>query len=106
MKSILFASTTLAIALAGAELKQTGTSPSPEVQPLTSPKALHDEFERRFVASPGFGMSRIIRPIFTAPAAILVHNGASYRIVPPDLIGLENSPAVYSARDHIYGTLK
>lgn len=73
-----------------------------EVPPFASVEAMEAEFHRRFLASPGFGRSRIQRPVFLAPTPALVHNGTTYRVVPPDLIGLEDEPAVYAAHEHAF----
>ena len=73
-----------------------------ELPPFPSIEAMQTEFNRRFESSPGFGMSRIVRPIFRAPSPALVHNGIKYRVVPPDLIGLEDEPSVYAAQDHTF----
>jgi hypothetical protein len=68
--------------------------------PFTSPTAMQAEFVRRFEASPGFGLSRVMRPIFLAPTPALVWNGATYPVAPPELVGLEDEPVVYAPREH------
>jgi hypothetical protein len=73
-----------------------------EVRPFESAEAMQAEFYQRFLASPGFGKSRILRPIFLAPTPTLVHNGVHYGVVPPDLIGLEEEPSVYAAQEHAF----
>jgi hypothetical protein len=75
---------------------------APEPQPFESPEAMQAEFVRRFEASPGFGMSRVIRPVFMAPSPALMFSGTKYQVAPPDLIGLEDQPAVYAAREHAF----
>src|SRR6266496_1882941 len=72
----------------------------PETPPFKSVEAMQAEFVRRFEASPGFGLSRVIRPIFLAPTPALVWNGAAYRVAPPELVALEDEPIVYAPRDH------
>jgi hypothetical protein len=77
-----------------------GTQRRPEPPPFKSVEAMQSEFVRRFEASPGFGLSRVIRPIFLAPTPALVWNGATYRVAPPELVGLEDDPIVYAPREH------
>jgi hypothetical protein len=72
----------------------------PELPPFKSVEAMQAEFVRRFEASPGFGLSRVIRPIYLAPTPALVWNGATYRVVPPELVALEDDPIVYAPREH------
>ena len=74
----------------------------PEPQPFDSPEAMQAEFVRRFEASPGFGMSRVIRPVFMAPSPALFFSGTKYQVAPPDLIGLENQATVYAALEHSF----
>jgi hypothetical protein len=74
----------------------------PELPPFKSPEEMQAEFHRRFLASPGFGMSRVLRPVFLAPVPVLVHNDTKYRVVPPDLIGLEDEPTVYAPHEHAF----
>ncbi|MEY2409793.1 MAG: hypothetical protein QOF48_2463 [Verrucomicrobiota bacterium] len=64
------------------------------------------EFVRRFEASPGFGLSRVQRPVFRAPAPALVWNHSTYRVVPPTLIGLEDDPIVYAPMEHSHQFLE
>ena len=78
----------------------TGTMVSPEPPPFKSVEGMQAEFLRRFESSPGFGLSRVVRPIFLAPTPALVWNGATYRVVPPELVGLEDDPIVYAPREH------
>src|SRR4051794_31510799 len=73
-----------------------------DLPPFQSPEAMHAEFHSRFIASPGFGFSRIIRPIFRVPAPALVHDRTKYRVVAPELIGLEDEPSVYGVRQHAF----
>jgi len=82
--------------------QSTQPAPRPEPPPFESPEAMQAEFVRRFEASPGFGMSRVMRPIFMAPSPTLRFSGTKYQVVPPDLIGLEDQPAVYAAREHAF----
>ena len=77
-----------------------GTRVPPEPPPFQSVEAMQAEFVRRFEASPGFGLSRVIRPIFLAPMPSLVWNGATYRVAPPELVALEDDPIVYAPREH------
>ncbi len=58
------------------------------------------EFVRRFEASPGFGLSRVVRPVFLAPTPMLVWGGTTYQVAPPELVGLEDDPIVYAPREH------
>lgn len=88
-------STSFIIDAAAAQVK-------PEPPPFKSVEAMQAEFVRRFEASPGFGLSRVIRPIFLAPAPALVWNGATYRVAPPELVGLEDDPVVYAPREHAF----
>jgi len=78
---------------------------SPPKRPFTSFEALQGEFLSRFQLSPGFGYSRISRPVFLAPAPALVWKGSTYRVVPPDLIGLEDEPIVYALSEHSHRVL-
>lgn len=68
--------------------------------PFQSPEAMQAEFVRRFEASPGFGLSRVVRPVFLAPTPMLVWNGATYQVAPPELLGLEDEPIAYAPREH------
>jgi hypothetical protein len=118
-KIIIVTSAALAIRVIATEIASVQSSQSPsgtkaradatavataqrELPPFQSIEAMQTEFNRRFEMSPGFGMSRIVRPIFRAPSPALVHNGIKYRVVPPDLIGLEDEPSVYAAREHTF----
>ena len=67
--------------------------------PFQSPEAMQSEFLRRFQASPGFGLSRVVRPVFLAPAPALVWNKNTYPVVPPTLIALEDEPIAYAPRE-------
>src|SRR5262245_48836002 len=71
-----------------------------EPPPFKSIEAMQAEFLRRFEASPGFGLSRVIRPVYLAPTPALVLNGATYRVVPPELMALEDDAIVYAPREH------
>src|SRR6185295_18226588 len=82
--------------------KSSQPSVRPEPPPFESPEAMQAEFIRRFEASPGFGMMRVIRPVFMAPSPALMFSGIKYQVAPPDLIGLEDQPAVYAAREHSF----
>ncbi len=111
---LLFASAAMALAAAAAETSPTaialqplqiinnpvGTRVLPEPPPFKSVEAMQAEFVRRFEASPGFGLSRVIRPIFLAPTPSLVWNGAAYRVAPPELVALEDEPIVFAPREH------
>src|SRR5262245_59606646 len=111
---LLLASAAMAFAATAAEPPQTVIAPQseqatsqpggiparPELPPFRSVEAMHAEFLRRFEASPGFGLSRVVRPIFLAPTPALVRNDATYRVVPPELVALEDDPIVYGAREH------
>ena len=66
-----------------------------QLPPFSSPAAMQAEFVRRFESSPGFGVSRVGLPQFLAPAPSLVLNDATYRVVPPTLLGLEDEPMAY-----------
>lgn len=68
--------------------------------PFPSPAAMQAEFVRRFEASPGFGFSRVLRPVFLAPTPMLVWGGTAYEVRPPELVGLEDDPLVYVPREH------
>lgn len=68
--------------------------------PFVAPDAMHGEFVRRFEASPGFGLSRVVRPVFRAPVPALVWNGTTYRVTAPELIGLEDDAVAYAPREH------
>jgi hypothetical protein len=82
--------------------KSSRPSLRPELPPFESPETMQAEFVRRFEASPGFGMMRVIRPVFMAPSPALMFSGTKYQVAPPDLIGLENQPVVYAAREHSF----
>jgi hypothetical protein len=111
---LLLASAAMALAATAAEPSQTaigpqslqiikepvGTRGAPEPPPFKSVEAMQAEFVRRFEASPGFGLSRVIRPIFLAPTPALVWNGATYRVAPPELVALEDDSVVYAPREH------
>ncbi|HEU0010614.1 MAG TPA: hypothetical protein VFT34_12430 [Verrucomicrobiae bacterium] len=111
---LLLASAAMAFAATAAENSPTAIEPQslhrttdpaatrvlPEPPPFKSVEAMQAEFVRRFEASPGFGLSRVIRPIFLAPTPSLVWNGAAYRVVPPELVALEDEPIVYAPREH------
>lgn len=71
-----------------------------EPPPFRSPESMQAEFIRRFEASPGFGLSRVRRPAFLAPTPWLVWNGTTYKVEPPDLVGLEEEPLAYRPREH------
>jgi len=77
-----------------------GAQVRPELPPFKSLEAMQAEFLRRFEASPGFGLSRVIRPIYLAPTPALVWSGATYPVVPPELVALEDDPIVYAPREH------
>ena len=72
----------------------------PEPPPFKSIEAMQAEFLRRFEASPGFGLSRVIRRVFLAPTPALVWNGTTYQVVPPELVALEDDSVVYAPREH------
>jgi hypothetical protein len=111
---LLLASAAMAFAATAAETSTTtiapqslhiktdsvGTRVLPEPPPFKSVEAMQAEFVRRFEASPGFGLSRVIRPIYLAPVPALVWNGTTYRVVPPELVALEDDPIVYAPREH------
>lgn len=111
---LLLASAAMAFAATAAETSPTaialqplqiinnpvGTQVLPEPPPFKSVDAMQAEFVRRFEASPGFGLSRVIRPIFLAPTPSLVWNGAGYRVAPPELVALEDEPIVFAPREH------
>ena len=111
---VLLASAAMAFAATAAETSQTviapqsgqitsqpgGTQVRPELPPFKSIEAMQAEFLRRFEASPGFGLSRVVRPVYLAPTPALVWNGATYRVVPPELVALEDEPVVYAPREH------
>ena len=114
---VILASAAMAFAATAAETSQTvvtpqpgqpgqltsglgGTQVRPELPPFRSIEAMQAEFLRRFEASPGFGLSRVIRPIYLAPTPALVWNGATYRVVPPELVALEDEAVVYAPREH------
>ena len=111
---LLLASAAMALAATAAETSPTriapqslqliknsaGTQVLPEPPPFKSIEAMQAEFVRRFEASPGFGLSRVIRPIYLAPTPALVWSGATYRVVPPELVALEDDPIVYAPREH------
>jgi len=111
---LLLASAAMAFAATAAENSPTAIEPQslhrttdpaatrvlPEPPPFKSVEAMQAEFVRRFEASPGFGLSRVIRPIFLAPTPALVWNSAAYRVAPPELVALEDEPLVYAPRDH------
>jgi hypothetical protein len=111
---LLLASAAMAFAATAAETSTTviapqslhvitvpaGTRLLPEPPPFKSVEAMQAEFVRRFEASPGFGLSRVIRPTFLAPTPALVWNGATYRVAPPELVALEDEPIVFAPREH------
>ena len=66
----------------------------PAVTKLASLEAVQAEYLKRFVESPGFGASRILRPRFNLPVQ-LVLSGTAWQVPPPQLIGLEDAPLVY-----------
>jgi hypothetical protein len=114
MKTLLLASAMLALAVVATETvlapstlqslqqleKGVRHRPPPEPPPFQTLGAMQAEFVRRFEESPGFGLSRVVRPRFLAPVPALVLNGATYRVVPPELVGLEDEPVVYAPREH------
>ena len=111
---LLLASAAMAFAATAAETSTTviapqslhvimdpaGTRVLPEPPPFKSVEAMQAEFVRRFEASPGFGLSRVIRPIFLAPTPSLVWNGSAYGVSPPELVGLEDESIVFAPREH------
>ena len=115
MKTLLIlASAAMAFAATAAETSQTvetlqqlqvtrespGTQVRRELPPFKSLEAMQAEFVRRFEASPGFGLSRVIRPVYLAPTPALVWDGVNYPVVPPELVALEDDPIVYAPREH------
>jgi hypothetical protein len=111
---LLIASATAALAVGAAETVPTPKAASPlpaaggslqklarqEPPPFNSPAVMQAEFVRRFEASPGFGLSRVLRPVFLAPTPALVCNGVTYTVVPPELVALEDEPVVYAPHEH------
>jgi hypothetical protein len=100
-----FAAETIPTLKSSAPFKGAGNVPVQRVAeppPFSSPQTMQAEFVRRFEASPGFGLQRVLRPIFLAPTPALVWNDTTYPIAPPELIGLEDDPVAYSPREHAY----
>ncbi len=115
MKTLfLLASATAALAVVAAETVPTQQAASlppaaarstqklapQQPPPFNSPEAMQAEFVRRFEASPGFGLSRVVRPVVLAPTPALVRNGTTYTVVPPELVALEDDPVVYAPHEH------
>jgi hypothetical protein len=53
------------------------------------------EFLHRFETVQGFGFERTARPHFRYYAPALTWQGSSYRVIPPQLIGLEDKPTAF-----------
>ena len=109
MKTLLLSFVTLALAVGAQSPQQAGPRPETKSKlaaapvPYDSSAAVHADFVKRFITTPGSGLSRVMVPEFYRPTPNLELHGQPFIVRAPDLLGLEDSgvPTGYSPKVHL-----